>query len=176
MPAFKSNKLPAHIRKRMGKFVLERKPIPKPGKFGNVREEGWDSKSERRRYKQLCLMQKSGEISKLQRQVTVQLHIGRRSMRLDFVYWDHHLEEFVYEDHKGWTTDAWKIKADVWAAGFGPGLLRIHRAGGRTEDVRPKVHPETLRRILRSAHKTMSSLEFRRILAGKCDSSASSQE
>lgn len=174
--AFKSNKLPAHIRERMGKFVLERKPIPKPSKFGNVKEEGWDSQAERRRWKQLLLIQKAGEISHLQRQVTVQLHVGRRSMRVDFMYYDKYLDEMVWEDHKGFATPSWLIKADIWCAGFGPGLLRVHRSGGRTEDRRPKVHAETLRRILRSAHETMSAEEFGRILAGKCDSSASSQE
>jgi len=162
----RSKDLSPSLRRRIGKFLLERKPIPKTSKYGNVRKEGWDSQAERRRYKQLQLMQKAGEISKLQRQVRVDLHVGRRYMRIDFVYWDHHLEELVYEDHKGFVTPSWKIKADIWAAGFGPGLLRIHRKGGRTEDVRPKVHPETLRRILRTAHETMNPEEFGRILAG----------
>lgn len=168
MARIRSKDLPASIRRRVGQFDLKRRaPIPKPGKYGNVKEEGWDSQAERRRYRELLLMEKAGEISNLKRQVRVDLHVGRRYMKIDFMYYDNHLDEMCWEDHKGFMTALWAFKADIWCAGFGPGLLRIHRSGGRTEDRRPKVNPETLRRILRSAHETMSAAEFGAILGGK---------
>ena len=138
--------------------------IPKPGKRGKAKplNEGWDSQEERRYYQRhLVLLEKAGEISNLRRQVRVDLHIGQRYMRLDFAYYDHHLDCEVWEDWKGagwkknnWFKD-WKLKADMWAAGLGPGLLRITtpRSGGyHHEDIHPRSNPEAVKRMLANAN------------------------
>ena len=133
-------------------------------KYGNTRAGGFDSKAEGRRWDTLCLLQKAGEISDLRRQVRVDLHIGNRYMRIDFVYVDSRLGKTVYEDYKGFMTPEWKIKADIWAAGFGPGILRISRTGGRLEDIYPSPRRESLVRILEAAKRTFTDDDFSSII------------
>ncbi len=94
-------------------------------KYGAHRTEGWDSKAERTYWDQLQLLETAGDIRDLRRQVRVPLGIGQRYFRMDFVYWDNRLDEWIFDDFKGFATPEWKLKADIWAAGFGPGILRI---------------------------------------------------
>ena len=105
------------------------KPL-KRSKYGNRRTEGWDSKAERTYWDQLLALEAAGEIRNLRRQVKVPLGIGQRYFRMDFVYWDCRLDAWVYDDYKGFATPEWKLKADIWAAGFGPGLLRTTTRDG----------------------------------------------
>ena len=56
-------------------------------------------------------------------------------------------------------------------AGFGPGLLRVTTPGYGDRGYhgtyhRMKVHPDTLKRLLRAAHATMTPDEFGKIVAG----------
>jgi len=149
-------------------------PIPKEGrsKYRNVKSEGWDSQQERRRGHALALLARAGEITDLRRQVTVRLGVGKRSMRLDFVYFDVRLGETVWEDHKGFSTTDWLIKKDIWAAGFGPGLLRVHRQGQGSEDIYPAVKIETLRILLRNARRTLTEEALREALENPGESIA----
>jgi len=145
-------------------------PIPKPSgktKYNNQKSEGWDSKGERRYYKHLLILQSAGEISNLKRQVTVYLCVARRHMRVDFVYLDNTLGELVYDDFKGFPTPAWLIKKDIWAAGLGPGILRItKRAKGEytRTDIYPKASEEALRRMLDNARRTMGADRLQAVL------------
>lgn len=146
----------AEVNRQLGDdngALTKAKQLGKPrSKYRNVRAEGWDSQAERRYYDVLLLREKAGEISNLRRQVRVDLHIGQRYMRIDFVYEED--GETIYDDYKGFPTPAWKIKADIWAAGIGPGILRITRkvsGGYHRTDIHPKPSPELLKRIL-AAH------------------------
>lgn len=86
----------------------------------------FDSKREAKRYSELKLLERAGEISNLQLQVPVDL-LGKndhlrtptgRPMRYiaDFKYWDHKLNIWVYEDAKGYPTETYTMKKAVLAA------------------------------------------------------------
>ncbi len=81
----------------------------------------FDSKKEAKRYKELLLMQQSGVISHLQRQVKYVLIPSQKdengkvierecSYIADFVYHDFLSNEVVVEDTKGFRTADYKIK------------------------------------------------------------------
>lgn len=86
-----------------------------------------DSKTEARRWEELKLLQKAGEICGLRRQVDIGL-LGRdgpimtdggeqeRVYRADFVYVDNRLGVTVIEDRKGHETDVFKLKKAILAA------------------------------------------------------------
>lgn len=91
----------------------------------------FDSKKERRRWQELLLMEKAGEISNLQRQVKYVLIPSQKingrvverecSYVADFVYKEKGRE--VVEDVKGFRTDVYKIKRKLMLYRFG---IRIH--------------------------------------------------
>ena len=111
--------------------ALQSKPKGKPRERGAQRTivDGinFDSKAEAKRWQDLCLLQKAGQISGLRRQVDIGL-IGRdapimtdggkkqRVYRADFVYIDHALGVQVIEDRKGHETEMFKFKRAVLAA------------------------------------------------------------
>lgn len=78
----------------------------------------FDSKKEYRRYRELCLMERAGEIDNLERQVKFELIPTQKkngkvveracSYVADFVYNEN--GEQVVEDTKGIRTEAYKIK------------------------------------------------------------------
>lgn len=88
---------------------------------------GWfDSDREAKRYQELALLEKAGEIRDLERQVPIDL-MGRDeplktptglNMRYiaDFRYFDKRSGVLVIEDAKGWATEVFKIKKAVLAA------------------------------------------------------------
>ena len=99
--------------------------ISRGSKFGNRKTEvdgiTFDSKREARRYAELRLMEKAGEISGLQTQVPFVLIPNQRddetgrvieralTYRADFMYNDR-TGKLVVEDAKGYRTDAYLIK------------------------------------------------------------------
>ena len=97
-------------------------------KYHNVREGGWDSKREKRRGRELELLQRAGEIRELRRQVRftlipAQYADGKCLFRstvyvADFTY---RLKDgtFVVEDCKGYRTDTYKIKKKLMYERFG---------------------------------------------------------
>ena len=91
-------------------------------KYGNQKTEGFDSKREARRYRDLFLLQKAGEISELQTQVTYELIPKNKKFRAvkyiaDFIYMDSQ-GEYVVEDSKGMKTDVFIIKQKL--------MLHVH--------------------------------------------------
>lgn len=103
---------------------------PKRNKYGAERTtvDGitFDSKREARRWQELLLLQRTGKICDLQRQVPLRLE-GRdgpvltengnqRLLRVDFVYFDRALGVTVYEDAKGYETKDSSLKRDVLRA------------------------------------------------------------
>lgn len=101
----------------------------KRNKFGNkpfTDSDGirWDSIAEHKRWCELKLLEKAGEITHLKRQVPIVLFgpsgpllsrkSGRaRKMVLDFSYMT--AERRVFEDTKGVETKDWALKADLLA-------------------------------------------------------------
>lgn len=88
----------------------------------------FDSKKEYRRYRELCLMERAGEIDNLERQVKFELIPTQKkngkvveracSYVADFVYNEN--GEQVVEDTKGIRTEAYKIKRKMmrWLYGI----------------------------------------------------------
>lgn len=125
---------------------------PRRSKFGNeptmVNGERIDSKLEAKRYQELLLMQRAGQITGLQRQVKYLIipeHrepdiIGPRGGRkpgkiiekaryyvADFVYYDTD-GELVVEDAKGFKTDVYKLKKALMLDRYG---IRIKETSSR---------------------------------------------
>ena len=114
-------------------------------KYNNQKSNGFDSKREERRYKQLLLMEKAGEITDLQRQVKFVLipaqrefcseiySKGRNKGRFkpgkiierevayyaDFVYTDVNSNRMVVEDAKGMRTPEYVIKRKMMLKEYG---------------------------------------------------------
>jgi len=87
----------------------------------------FDSKREAKRWQELKLLERAGEISDLERQVSIDLlgrdgpiltDSGKRVRRYvaDFRYFDHKLGAHVIEDAKGFPTAEYKIKRAILAA------------------------------------------------------------
>lgn len=111
--------------------ALLNRPRPKKAvsKYRNIKVqsaggENFDSKAEARRYAQLQILQRAGQISDLKRQVSVSLigadgaplrsPSGRRIFyRADFTY----LEKgaLIYEDRKGFATKDFNLKMAILA-------------------------------------------------------------
>ena len=99
-----------------------------PTKYHNVKEGGWDSRKEKRRGRELELLQRAGEIHDLQRQVRftlipAQYAEGKCLFRscvyvADFTY---RLKDdtFVVEDCKGFKTREYIIKKKLLYERFG---------------------------------------------------------
>ena len=82
-------------------------------KYHNVRVEGFDSKAELARYRELQLLQKGRQITDLKRQVPFDLAIGAMLIcryRADFVYFDVKRSEWIVEDVKGVKTAVYNLK------------------------------------------------------------------
>ena len=103
-------------------------------KYGRL----WDSGGECRRYAQLLLLEKAGEIQDIECQPTVHLTRARISYRADFVYTER--GRTVFEEFKGVRTQRFNLIAHLWKY-YGPALLRIiGRKGDRfivTQEIMP---------------------------------------
>lgn len=103
---------------------------PKGQKYGAQRQtvDGitFDSKKEARRYQELRLLERAGDICDLRRQVVVELEgrdgplltrTGRRmKITVDFAYTDLGTGLSVYEDSKGLPTRDYEVRRAVAAA------------------------------------------------------------
>lgn len=102
----------------------------RPHKFGAVRAtigtENFASKREAKRWSELLLLQRAGEIRDLRRQVKIAL-IGKSDIIrtptgqvahyvADFVYFDYRKGAEVIEDAKGFQTPEYKLKRAIMAA------------------------------------------------------------
>ncbi len=96
-------------------------------KYGNkkVTVDGYifDSTLEAKRYRQLVLLERTGEIKDLQLQVPFELQEAFKkngkyyraiTYKADFVYYDNKLKQTVVEDTKGMKTDVFKIKQKMF--------------------------------------------------------------
>lgn len=97
-------------------------------KYHNVKEGGWDSKREKKRGRELELLQLAGEIHDLQRQVRFTLipsqYVNGKCLFRSCVYiadFTYRLkdETFVVEDCKGYKTKDYMIKKKLLYERFG---------------------------------------------------------
>lgn len=94
----------------------------------------FDSVLEAKRYKQLALLEKAGEIKNLQLQVKFELqeafsknkkHFRAITYIADFMYFDNRSRQIVVEDTKGMKTDVFKIKQKLFEYRYPNLELRI---------------------------------------------------
>lgn len=96
-------------------------------KYGNkkVTVDGYvfDSALEAKRYRQLVLLERAGEIKDLKLQVPFELqeafkkngkHYRAIIYKADFVYYDNKLKKTIVEDTKGMKTDVFKMKQKMF--------------------------------------------------------------
>lgn len=100
-------------------------------KYRNVRTEVdgivFDSKKEAGRWRELCLLQRAGEIKELQRQIPFSIDIhGEHICKYiaDFFYQEKlptkaEVWKTVIEDCKGYRTEVYKLKKKLVAAVYG---------------------------------------------------------
>lgn len=77
----------------------------------------FDSAGEARRYGELVVQEGAGLISELRRQVKYQLHVNRipvTTWRCDFSYRENGVR--IIEDYKGYRTNEYKIKRNLFQA------------------------------------------------------------
>lgn len=104
-------------------------------KYGAIKTQvdgiWFDSKGEARRYRELEILQKVGEISDLKLQVTFKIKVLGKHIckyRADFTYRDEVTETDVVEDFKGKETNLFKLKWKLMEALYGQKYdLRISR-------------------------------------------------
>lgn len=92
----------------------------------------FDSKREAKRYSELKLLERSGAISDLRRQVRYELipafdadgkHYRSATYIADFTYTDAKTGKKIVEDVKGMRTDVYKLKAKMFAWRYGVSIL-----------------------------------------------------
>lgn len=97
-------------------------------KYRNVKEGGWDSRKEKKRGKELELLQRAGEIHDLQRQVRFTLipaqYVNGKCLYRSCVYiadFTYRLNDgtFIVEDCKGYKTRDYNIKKKLLYERFG---------------------------------------------------------
>jgi hypothetical protein len=116
----------------MKRTALTRRTAIRPkgwNKYGAIRtrdpldvSRSFDSKGEAERGAMLRLLQRAGEISELQFQVTFHLTAAAIGYRADFVYVEK--GRMVAEDFKGVETERFQIICRLWRH-YGPCLLRV---------------------------------------------------
>jgi hypothetical protein len=90
----------------------------------------FDSKLELQVHGLLELQEKQGELSNI-RHHPKEVRLTRSGViyKPDYVVFDAKLQTDVWVEAKGFETSDWRIKRRLWMH-YGPGLLRIYRAGG----------------------------------------------
>jgi hypothetical protein len=94
----------------------------KVSKYRNVRTEGFASKKEAARYKELLLLEKAGEISDIHTQVRFKLDVNNEHICdyvADFTYLKRDARWRTVEDCKGFKTPIYRIKKKLMKAVYG---------------------------------------------------------
>lgn len=94
--------------------------LGKKNKYGNIKENGFDSRKENRRWNDLFLMMQAGEISGLLTQVPFTIEVkGMKVCKYiaDFTYTEK--GEYIVEDTKGKRTSIYQLKKKLMLAVHG---------------------------------------------------------
>jgi len=110
--------------------AMQEKQVTRKYRNEPVEEDGhrFDSKAERRRYRELKLMQDAGEIESLRLQHRIDLVVSGTFVCAyvsDFSYWDTEQKTWIYEDVKGVRTAAYRIKKKLLKALSGIDITEI---------------------------------------------------
>lgn len=101
---------------------------------------------ERRRFAELELLERGGEIKDLRCQVNVHMTLARILYIADFSYIDVKTGVLTFEETKGFETDVWRIKRRLWMH-YGLGPLHVYKGQGTRiihyETITPRVTNET---------------------------------
>lgn len=107
----------------------------RPSKYGakktTVDGIEFDSKAEAKRWGELKLLERGGQIKNLERQVRYDLAINGVKLgfyKADFRYWDQASSQHVVEDVKGFRTPVFAIKAKLMKALHRVEIVEIGRA------------------------------------------------
>ena len=107
----------------------------RPSKFGAVKTtvDGieFDSKAEAKRYSELRLLERAGQIKNLERQPRYDLEVNGVKIgfyKADFRYWDQASSQQIVEDVKGMRTPVFAIKAKLMKALHRVEIVEIGRA------------------------------------------------
>lgn len=112
-------------RKQASEQIGQLTKAQKPNKYGAVPQVDEDgtrhaSTKQQRRWHELKLLERTGEIQFLSREVTVRLEVN--GVHVCDYRADHHYKEngiWIYEDVKGLLTKEYKIKKKLFRACFG---------------------------------------------------------
>jgi hypothetical protein len=139
------HRLPDRVQKQI--LAQSGEPLAKPHKY-HMKGNGRSSGAELTYGEVLEARQFAGEIRDLRRQVRVNLPGLTMYMVVDFAYYDVRLECQVWDEFKGFPTREWLQKKSLWAAGFGPGILRVTKRvrGGGYEHT--DIHPTPRRKLI----------------------------
>ena len=123
-----------HLTSKQYRDMLAGKSVPKENKYHakKVENDGivFDSNKEMRRWKELCIMEQSGMISNLQRQVRFILqdgfinNVGEKVRSISYIadayYYDIKKKKWVVEDTKSpaTRTEVYKIKKKLFQAKY----------------------------------------------------------
>lgn len=91
----------------------------------------FDSKAEAKRWGELRLMERAGQITNLERQVRYDLEVNGVRIgfyKADFRYWDKAANQQIVEDVKGMRTPVFAIKAKLMKALHRVDIVEIGRA------------------------------------------------
>ena len=109
--------------------------MKRPSKFGAVKTtvDGieFDSKAEAKRYSELRLLERAGQIKNLERQPRYDLEVNGVKIgfyKADFRYWDQASSQQIVEDVKGMRTPVFAIKAKLMKALHRVEIVEIGRA------------------------------------------------
>lgn len=120
---------------KTGRMVLSKqrptglRPLPKyraiPTLVDGIR---FDSRKEAERYSMLRLLERNGEISNLQLQVSYPIIVSGQKIctyRADFVYADEVTGQVVVEDVKGMVTPVYRLKKKLMLAVYGISIQEV---------------------------------------------------
>lgn len=120
----------AEYQARRSSFCVVTNDVPGQSKYRNRITEAkgikFHSKKEARRYEELFLMEKSGDIAHLETQVKMPISINGKHIcnyLADFVYSDLLAGKVIIEDCKGMRTPLYKLKKKLVEAQYGVTIL-----------------------------------------------------
>jgi hypothetical protein len=100
--------------------------VHKRSKYGNKRENGFDSKREARRHEELLLLEKARDISDLKRQTSFRIEIKGElvcTYKADFTYIKAGV--LIVEDAKGCRTPVYRLKKKLMKAVHGIDIREV---------------------------------------------------
>jgi hypothetical protein len=112
--------LDAFIARRGRQTAVDIDAVHKRGKYGNKRENGFDSRREARRHEELLLLEKARDINDLKRQVPFRIEVNGElvcTYKADFTYLKAGV--LIVEDAKGCRTPVYRLKKKLMKAVHG---------------------------------------------------------